>query len=85
MGFFARLMERMDRQSLLMSGMMERLGVDFASRAGDACGHRFERAVRSCTFCSHGAQCKAWQDTHPQGAEDAPSFCPNAEYWTSTR
>lgn len=85
MGFFSRLMQRMDRQSRLMGGMMERLGIDLSARSGDVCGNGFERAVRSCTFCNHGEQCQAWQDAHAEGAEHAPDFCPNAEYWAADR
>lgn len=81
MGIFSKIRDRLDRQSRLMGGMMDRLGVSLGDGKADASGLAMERAVRACAFCGHGGECQAWQEAHPDGAERAPDFCPNAAFW----
>ena len=80
MGIFSMISDRFDRQSRLMAGMMDRLGVTLSDVKSDPTGLAVERAVRACAFCSHGGECQGWQETH-DGAERAPDFCPNAAFW----
>ena len=81
MGIFSKISDHFERQSRLMGGMMDRLGVSLTDIKADPTGLAVERAVRACAFCSHGGECQAWQDAHPDGADTAPGFCPNAAFW----
>lgn len=81
MSIFSKIRDRINRQSRLMGGMMDRLGVTLTDGQVDATGLAVERAVRACAFCGHSEECEAWQDAHTDGAERAPDFCPNAAFW----
>lgn len=85
MGILTKITERMDRQSHLMGGMMERLNVDLHEADGVVLGQRLGRAIRACIACRSSESCQAWQDAHADGASEAPTFCPNADLWTSLR
>jgi ornithine cyclodeaminase/alanine dehydrogenase-like protein (mu-crystallin family) len=85
LGVFSRITRHFDRQGSLMAGMMDRLDIDVESFAGVGSGMQAEKAMRACAFCRHGEACQAWQTAHPQGATQAPIFCPNRAFWAAHR
>lgn len=85
MGIFTRLADHLDRRANLMGGMMERLNVDATAFDSLTLGQQLGRAVRACAACSHGEECASWQADHPDGADEAPRFCPNGALWAATR
>lgn len=85
MGMFTRLTDYMDRRGNLMAGMMERPDVDPASFDTLSLGQQLGRAARACAVCKHGEACASWQGKHPEGADQAPDFCPNGALWAATR
>lgn len=80
MGIFARITERMDRQSHLMGAMMASLDVDTEGAATEASGARLERAARSCLMCRDSDACERWLMANPH-AEAGPEFCPNRVFF----
>ncbi|GAB4358969.1 MAG: hypothetical protein Kow0026_20290 [Oricola sp.] len=84
MGIFARITERMDRQSHLMGAMMACLDVDTEGAATEAGGARLERAARSCLMCPDSDKCERWLASHPH-AEAGPDFCPNRMFFAMHR
>ena len=78
MGIFARIADRMDRQSHLMGAMMERLEVDIEGAATEAAGTRLEAAARSCLMCRDSGKCQPWLEGN---GEAAPDFCPNTAFF----
>ena len=73
MGFFARL----DDHLVLMSQMMEKVGVDLSLGAGPALETDFRLAVRNCMACPSTKTCRAWLAKAEKGVRP-PGFCPNA-------
>ena len=74
MSFFSRL----KLHEPLFRGMADRLGIDLGdwiTRNPEHVGD-YRGAVLSCTSCTHGAECTAWQADHPV-AEWAPDYCRN--------
>lgn len=82
MGIFTRIANRMDRQSGLMSAMMQRMDVDMAGVAADGSGLSLEAAVRSCLACHNSEKCQHWLESD-NGAD--PDFCPNASFFALHR
>ncbi len=82
MGIFARITERMDRQSQLMGAMMERLDVNREALAEEACGARLEAAARSCLMCRDSDECQRWLEGN---CETGPDFCPNTAFFADHR
>jgi len=78
MGIFARITQRMDRQSHLMGAMMERMDVDLEAAGTEASGARLERAARSCLMCQDSDACEHWLEGN---AETGPDFCPNRQFF----
>lgn len=78
MGIFARITDRMDRQSQLMGAMMDRLEVDIEGAATEAAGARLEAAARSCLMCQDSGECQRWLEGN---GETAPDFCPNTAFF----
>jgi len=73
MGFFSR----MDRASVLYTGMAERLGVDPAHDVGQPAGAAaYRAAVLRCSNCTQAEACAGWQVEHAQ-ADHAPGYCRN--------
>jgi hypothetical protein len=68
---------RAERQARLMSGMMERLGLD-QDRAPQR-GRAFAAASRRCLWCAATDACEAWQG-RPITRGEVPGFCPNAAF-----
>ncbi|HCL63551.1 MAG TPA: hypothetical protein DIC56_01610 [Rhizobium sp.] len=81
MGIIERVATGLERQSHLMSVMMERLGVDQALAGQEQLGLSLARAVRSCLFCRHSDACEAWL-SHCEGQmETGPEFCGNRRFF----
>lgn len=85
MSIFDRVAARIDRQSNLMGGMMKRLDVDAGSVATLGLGLQLAQAARACAACGHSEACESWQVAHPEGADQAPEFCPNGALWAASR
>ncbi|CAD7027566.1 hypothetical protein REJC140_02517 [Pseudorhizobium endolithicum] len=84
MGLVQRIGLRLERQSHLMSMMMERLGVDQELAGQEQLGLTMAHAVRSCIFCRYSAACEEWLSagagrTPPAG----PEFCGNREFFSA--
>lgn len=71
------LLARFDQRAGLMHQMMARLGVDVERAAFVALGTQLSSAARTCAFCRHVSECRAWLEN---GASDEAwrKFCPNA-------
>lgn len=74
MGFF----DRLAKHEALFQGMNDRLGVDMADLVlTDAENAKtYRNAVLTCTSCTHGEACTAWQQSHAQ-ASQTPDYCRN--------
>ncbi|MBW8322497.1 MAG: hypothetical protein K0M49_19480 [Arenimonas sp.] len=82
MGFVERVGLRLERQSHLMSVMMERLGVDQELAGQEQLGMGLARAVRSCIFCHHSAECEEWLSAQGERQPEAgPEFCGNRRFF----
>ena len=68
----------MDEQTLLISRMMERLGIELAGGVLPQYALRYAVARRSCEACKTKPACQKWLDAH-EVAHLAPVFCPNAD------
>ncbi len=84
MSMLERITARLDQQSLLMGGMMDRLRLDPADIARAASGTRIARAARTCMLCRSSTECRAWQQT-VTNADEAPDFCPNRALFSLSR
>lgn len=71
------LFARFDQRAGLMHRMMARLGIDVERAAFVALGTQLSSAARTCAFCCHVSECRAWLNN---GAADDTwrRFCPNA-------
>lgn len=86
MGIEARILERADRQALLMGRMMDRLGVTTAAASLVMLGAPMRWACRSCMACRHADECEAWlSSSNAAFVADAPDFCPNANFFRRLR
>lgn len=81
MGIVKRVAARLERQSHLMSVMMERLGVHPELAGQEQFGLSLARAVRTCLFCRRSDACEAWL-SHCDGLPKAgPEFCGNRRFF----
>jgi len=81
MGIVERVATRLERQSHLMSVMMDRLGVDQELAGQEHLGLSLARAVRSCLFCRHSDVCEAWLSHCEDKPEAGPEFCGNRRFF----
>lgn len=74
MSFF----DRLDKHAGLVSGMSDRVGVDWeeAILNNPETAAQFRAAVLKCTGCGDVAECKGWQKSHDT-AQEAPEYCLN--------
>lgn len=80
MSFIAAL----DRRAGLMHGMMTRMGVDVEKAAFVALGTQLSNAARTCAFCRHATECRAWLN-RGNTEDEWPDFCPNAQRFERLR
>lgn len=73
---------RFERQARLMGAMMERIGVTPEMAAGR--GRLYDAANRRCLWCDAHQECGKWLEQN-RSAEEAPSFCPNAQFFEDAR
>jgi hypothetical protein len=73
---FAQYFARTELKARLMSGMVDRLGVDLGKAAQQTFGIGLEQAFRACRSCTRTAECAAWQAGRTD--IDRRAFCPNA-------
>ena len=73
-------LEGVEHQARLMGAMMERVGVDFSLTARE---DGFAAASRRCLMCANSEPCGRWLEQ--DGADAAPSFCPNAMFFDRMR
>jgi hypothetical protein len=72
---------RVEQQSRYMTAMMMHLNVDARAATRDARGAEFATATLRCLMCAHSMECGRWL-TDPHRGSDAPSFCPNADFFS---
>ncbi len=70
--------EKLGQHADLVSGMSDRLGVDWAEafEAHPELAARYRSAVLNCTHCQQAGECKGWQKGHAH-ADHAPDYCLN--------
>jgi len=66
------------RQTLLISEMMNRLGIEPGGGVLPQYGLRYAAAERNCAECGAKAACRKWLHAH-EVARLAPPFCPNGD------
>jgi Family of unknown function (DUF6455) len=76
----ARLLHRIENQARLMGAMMARLGVDPVDASQVRGGTALAAAWRRCLGCRRGTDCGAWLKTPAPANQQAPPFCPNADF-----
>ena len=78
MGIFARIADRMDRQSGLMGAMLKRRHVDLENLVGAGSDMQMGAAIRSCMACRSSGECQNWLESDDGTESD---FCPNARFF----
>jgi hypothetical protein len=74
---FQTTMRRADRQTALMRGMFDQLGIDVTQAASRLLGLELAGVVRVCMSCRNGTACGAWLRSGGRMG-DRHRFCPNA-------
>jgi len=76
-----KIATRLERQSHLMSMMMDRLGVKQELAAKEQFGQSMARAVRCCIFCRQSDLCEAWLSECNGQPAAGPEFCDNRHFF----
>ena len=76
------ILKRIDERIGMMGRMMETVGVSSFADTGLALESQLRTAVFRCQACRSADQCGEWLAEHSESAS-APSFCPNAEFFSS--
>lgn len=74
---------RIDERAGMMGRMMQVVGVNDFADTGLALENQLRTAFFRCQACRASGECQDWLAGHQEAAE-APSFCPNADFFAAS-
>jgi hypothetical protein len=77
------IFRRIDERAEMMGRMMQVVGVNDFADTGLALESQLRTAFFRCQACRASGECQDWLTEHEVAAE-APSFCPNADFFAAS-
>ena len=78
---------RLDKHAGLVSRMADTLDVDLTEKAmrGEMAGTDMRGLVMNCMTCSAPGECEHFLETHKSGADEAPHYCRNYDFFAEMK
>jgi len=76
-------MDRLNERAELMGRMLDTIGAMNHVPTGAHTDAALRSAAYRCINCSETEACRAWLESHPDGADEALPNCPNAPLFNS--
>ena len=76
-------MDRLNERAELMGRMLETMGAMKAMPTGAYTDAAMHRAAHRCISCTETEACRAFLESHPEGANNTLPGCPNAPLFNS--